>query len=123
MSMLYLSTLSVKIETGPEIQKAIEEAIDTCIERNILKEYLIRNKAGVIAMMLTEYDERLHEKTLLEQGIEQGQKQGQKQGQEQGNRQANQLIKLLLDHSRADEIERAVTDAAYQKKLFKEFNL
>lgn len=58
-------------------------------------------------MMLTEYDEKLHEETLLNQGA----------------KKVNRLIKILIDHARADEIERAVTDMDYQEQLFKEFGL
>ena len=40
-----------------ETEKAIDIAVRNCIERNILKEILLQNKAEVKDMVLTEYDE------------------------------------------------------------------
>ena len=40
-----------------ERDKAIELAVDECIKENILKDILIKNRAEVVDMLLTEYDE------------------------------------------------------------------
>ena len=39
-------------------------------EQNILKDYLIKQEAEVTAMILTEYNEELREKTLREEDLE-----------------------------------------------------
>ena len=65
-------------------------AIDICTERNILRDYLIKHKAEVTGMILTEYNETLHEKTLREEGIEEGRKEGHKEGREEGIREGIQ---------------------------------
>ena len=52
---------------------------------------------------------------ILEKGIE--------RGIETGEERVNRLIQLLLEQSRMDEIERAVSDKEYQNRLFKEFGL
>ncbi len=59
----------------------------------------------------------------LEQGLEQGVERGIAQGIEQGQARVNLLYKLLIENSRSEEIERAVTDTEYQKKLFEEFRI
>lgn len=56
---------------------------------------------------------------LVEDGIERGIEQGIEQGEEKVNR----LIQMLIEKSRSDEIERAVSDREYQKKLFREFGI
>lgn len=38
----------------------VETAMDACIERGILSDILIREKAEVLHMLLTEYDEKKH---------------------------------------------------------------
>ena len=43
--------------------EAVELAIDQCIEENILKEYLLKNKSEVKLMLLTEFDEELFART------------------------------------------------------------
>ena len=55
---------------GRDITEAVTAAIDTCIERNILRDYLIKHKAEVTGMILTEYNEELHEETLRREGRE-----------------------------------------------------
>ena len=42
---------------------------------------------------------------------------------EDGKESVNRLIQILIKQSRTDEIERAVTDKAYQDQLLKEFHL
>ena len=67
-------------------------AIESCIERGILREMLLAEKGEVVHMLLTEYDEKRHlrntfeegRKEGLEEGIEQGRKQGLKEGMEKG---------------------------------------
>lgn len=67
-------------------------AIESCIERGILRDMLLAEKGEVVHMLLTEYDEKRHlrntfeegRKEGLEEGIEQGRKQGLKEGMEKG---------------------------------------
>ena len=54
------------------LQKAVELAVDTCIEKDVLKEFLLEQKAEVIAMSIYEYNEEYVRKTLFEDGMEQG---------------------------------------------------
>ena len=44
---------------GQLLEEAVKAAIDTCIEQDILKDYLIKHEAEVTAMILTEYNEKL----------------------------------------------------------------
>ena len=59
-----------------ELIDAIEQAVDECIQRNILSEFLRKNKAEVIAMSIFEYDKEEEEKKLrkaeFEAGVEHG---------------------------------------------------
>lgn len=44
-------------------QKAVETAVDTCIEKDILRDFLMEQKAEVIAMSIYEYNEEYVKKT------------------------------------------------------------
>ena len=63
---------------------AIDRAVEHCIEAGILKDFLILHRAEVKDVILTEYDEKRHERTLIDQGIEIGKEQGIEIGKEQG---------------------------------------
>ena len=69
---------------GKTITEAVETAIDSCISQGILRDYLIKHKAEVTGMILTEYNEKLREKTLHEEGWEAGLAQGRSEGLVQG---------------------------------------
>ena len=82
-------------------------------------------------MSIFEYDEEKHLKNEREFGYQRGHEAGMREGMAAGHKagvqtgelHVNALILKLIESGRKDEIEKAVTDKAYQEKLFKEFNL
>ena len=74
-----------KHQKSMSLSAAVNRAVDECIEEGILREFLLRNKAEVVAMSIYEYDEKLHERTMMDIGREEGLKQGIEQGREEGN--------------------------------------
>lgn len=53
-------------------QEALNRAIDYCIENGILKEFLLKNRAEVLGMLLEEFDAEKYERTLRREGLEEG---------------------------------------------------
>ena len=51
---------------------AITNAIDYCIEENIMREFLIKHKAEVFSVCITEFDEKIYEAELREEAREEG---------------------------------------------------
>ena len=51
---------------------AVSLAVDYCISNDILKDFLLANKAEVTSMSIFEYDAELHERTLKEESFEEG---------------------------------------------------
>ena len=82
--MMLISLIRQGQTEGKQLTDAVKTAIDTCISQGILKDYLIKHEAEVTAMILTEYNEKLREKTLREEGLEQGLKEGLEKGREEG---------------------------------------
>lgn len=73
--MIYVDTVRKNCEIM-SLEKAVESAVDECISNGILREFLMNNKAEVTRMSIFEYDEELHSRTLLEEGIEIGMERG-----------------------------------------------
>ena len=48
------------------IEEAVNKAVDECIAENIMKDYLLRNKAGVIDMCLEEFDFEKYKQLVAE---------------------------------------------------------
>ncbi len=74
------SELSCEVEEnigkGMRREEAVQTAIDTCIERGILKDILLAEKGMVLHMLLTEYDEKKHLKNTFEEGRKEGLEEG-----------------------------------------------
>jgi len=60
---------------GDELEKAIRKAIEYCIEKDVLKEYLEANASEVINMLLTEWN--------LDEAIEVAREEGREEGVEE----------------------------------------
>ena len=55
-------------DKGVDIKTAITKAIDYCIEENIMREFLIKHKAEVFSVCITEFDEKIYEAELIQEG-------------------------------------------------------
>ena len=89
--MSYVDEVRKNLETYP-LEQAVPKAIEYCISNDILKDFLLANKAEVVSMSIFEYDEELHKKTLLQEGYEEGYDigydSGLNDGIEQGRKEA-----------------------------------
>ena len=54
------------------LEEAVPLAIDFCIKHDILKDFLLANKAEVISMSIFEFDEELYKKSIREESFEAG---------------------------------------------------
>ena len=68
------------------LKRAIETAMDSCIEEGILKDVLIRQKTEVMHMLLTEFDEKKYKRSVYQDGYEDGESAGFLKGEEAGLR-------------------------------------
>ena len=85
--MLYVDRIR-KHQKSMSLSAAVNRAVDECIEEGILREFLLRNKAEVVAMSIYEYDEELHERTMIDIGREEGLQKGLEKGNIIGKIQA-----------------------------------
>ena len=75
---------------------AIELAVDECIKENILKEILIKNRAEVVDMLLTEYDEEKRIRIMTKQiEIERQRTEEANQRAEEARQQAEEYKKQI----------------------------
>ena len=98
-----------------DIQTALNQAMDSCIEKGILKEFLLKNRAEVLGMLLEEFDAEKYERTIRSEG--------RVEGREEGEAKVNRLGLLLTEAGRSNEFLKSLSDRELQKKLFAEFGL
>lgn len=94
-----------------DMQTVLNRAVDFCIEKGILKEFLLKNRAEVLGMFLEEFHAEKYERTI------------RSEGREEGMVEINRLGILLTEAGRSDEFLKSLSDRELQKKLFVEFGL
>lgn len=94
-----------------DAQTALNRAVDYCIENGILKEFLLRNRAEVLGMLLEEFDAEKYERTIREEG------------KREGIKEVNRLGLLMTEAGRGSDFLDSLSDRELQKKLFIEFGL
>ncbi len=104
---------------GSELKEAVEQAIDRCIQENHLKSYLLKKKAEVSLMLLTEFNQEAFSRVIRNEGVE----EGIEIGVEMGEDRVNQLHSYLISDKRFDDLTRATKDKQYQAQLYKEYGL
>ncbi len=68
----FVETIRGYLNTGMKLGAAMDQAIEDCIRFDILKEFLLKHRGEVKQVILTEYNQERHAKTLLEEGRKQG---------------------------------------------------
>ena len=127
---IFVQCVREYIQSEPSVEDALEKAIDTCINQDVLANFLKKHQAEVTNMILTTYDKDLYEKTLKEDAREEGLMEGRARGREEGRAEIRAelnefklLNKCLLKAKRYSDLERATEDIECQKKLLKEFGI
>ena len=109
----FSSEIEENIRSGMDRKEAVETAMDVCIEKGILKDILIREKAEVMHMLLTEYDEKKHLRNTYREGKEEGMELGLNRGREEGREEKlRELVQKKLSRGKtipeiAEELEEA----------------
>ena len=88
------------------MRKAIDRAIDECIEEGYLEDFLRRHRAEVLGMLIFNNDRKKYWQAIRDDAIEEGIEQGIAKGIEQGIKQG---IEQGIEQGRAEsqaEIER-----------------
>ena len=73
---LFVARIRQNTDGGMAMEQAIDEAISYCIEHDILRDILLKNRSEVRHMLLTEFDEKKFAKSMWEEGRETGYTEG-----------------------------------------------
>ena len=84
------------IKAGIKLESAVLQALEECISENILAEFFRGNREEVVEMSIWEFDQELHDKTLLEDGEAIGLEKGIEKGIEKGTLKAIKNIMSTL---------------------------
>lgn len=102
-----------------DVSEPYKKAIQECIRKGILAEYLKQKGSEVVNMLTAEYDYEMDIEVQREEAFE----SGKELGVELGLEVSRELYVKLKQLGRTDDILKAIEDSEYQKKMLKEFGL
>ncbi len=105
------------------LNEAVTHAVNDCIREGILEEFLRKNRSEVIAMSIFEYNKEEEERKIRKAEYEAGKEAGISEGETRGTNRILQLVQLLSQNGRYNEIQKITTDKDLLNSLLKEYNL
>ncbi len=105
----------VEFQKDAPMAEAVRHAMECCIEKGFLVEFLKAHMEEVFNMCLTEFNETEYIDLVREEGRE--------EGIERGEDRMVSLFKMLFSEGRLTEIDRVTSDISYRKQLLKEYSL
>ena len=102
------------------LDTAVKEAVDECIQKGILADFLRVNRAEVIAMSIFEYDKEEEEKKLQATYEKIGEKRGIQIGEKQGELKKAKNIAISLAQE-GESVERIARILGETEKTIKEW--
>lgn len=102
----FVSEVRKRLNKKIPLSEAVNEAVEDCIQRGILAEFLSKNRAEVIKVSIYEYDEEKVKRMFKEECMKLGMEQGKQIGIEQGIEQARVIFRLYLSGKSEEDIAR-----------------
>lgn len=99
----------------PDEEDPIKRAIEECIGKGILAEYLQRKGSEVRNMLVAEYS--------YEEDIRVKQEEARIEGMERGEDRVSELIRILIAEGRYDELEKISENREYRGKLLEQYGI
>lgn len=111
----FIACIREKEAKGRLTKEAVMEAMNECIQKGVLVDFLRKNRGEVLEMVWYEYNE--------EEYIKDEKDISREEGRIEGEGRVNKLNQKLLAAKRYEDLERATNDKAYQQQLMEEFGV
>ena len=100
--MILVEKIRENLKLTSDVAKAVDAAVVSCIDADILRDFLLAHRAEVVDMVLTEYDEKSFVKGMKEEGRQEGIEEGLRKGLREGRQSllfslVNEKILTLSD--------------------------
>ena len=104
------------------LELAVDMAVDRCIEECVLKDFLLKHKAEVKDMVITEYNEEVFVNGIRNEGYEdgiahgkelgrsEGRKEGLREGRSEGQSELVKAVELLRQGKTPEELVKSGID-------------
>lgn len=106
-----------------DLKRAVDCAVNECIQEGVLKAFLIKHRAEVKSVILTEYDANKHIALEKSESYREGEAVGRAKGEIVGESRFAALSLKLLSAGRTKDLERAARDEAIRQQLYQEYSI
>ena len=90
-----------------KLNEAVEKAVEECIQEGILRDFLLKHRAEVVAMSIFEYDREWEEELLRKEEFEAGRELGEQLGRKEEQKNTEKERRRAdLEKLRADNAEK-----------------
>ena len=113
--IIFCHVMDEQIKKYGRVREAALETIRICRDRNVLKKYLKEREKEVVNIMI----ELFNQESAVKEYGEERREEGWKEGIEEGV----QLFAKLFELGNPEELEKALKDPEYRKKLLKDYGL
>lgn len=113
--MFLIRCIREKEAEGMEIEAAIDLAVQQCMERNVLREFLVKHRAEVVSVCLTEYNEKVYTDAIRAEG--------HAEGLAEGEARLGKLIQALLAEQRMDLVQLVSSDEKAREEYYVVYNI
>lgn len=113
----FVAEIRRNLSYGMKAQEAVEEAVEKCIQNDILAGILRKNRGEIVDSILTEWNEDEYRDYLKEEGI----KIGEKRGKIVGKIEACQDFRLSKEETLMKIIKDFQLDKEEAEKYMKEY--
>ena len=111
----FVAEVRKALEEGGNQRQAVDDAIDICIEKGVLRDILIRERAAIMNMVLS-CTEKQYER-LVEKELEQQDKKIKEQ------ERLLKLNRILVQEKKYELLERIQDDPELQKELIEQYGI
>lgn len=122
---VFVDTIRKYQESGDE--EPYRKAIEECIEKNVLADYLRKKGSEVVNMLMSEYNYEDDIAEQREEAYEEGKKLGLSEGRNlgilEGEERYSKLLIKLTEEGKTNEILKVAQDSEFREKLYKEYGL
>lgn len=130
----FVAEIRKNLETM-ELKQAVELAVEECIRKDILKDFLIQQRAEVVAMSIYEYNEEYVRKSFFEDGEKSGYDRGKIDGEKfgygkgkadgeaEGEERLARLIAVLFKENKLEEIRLVSANETARKEYYKKYHI
>lgn len=112
----FVKEIRDRLSLGMPLREAVDSAVEFCIRQGVLEDILRKDRAEVVNLILTEYNEKQHLANVKKEGYEDGLEKGKGLGRIEGVQYA--LLQLLkIRGSLTPEIEQEIRQEKDEKIL------